>query len=474
MRILSITAGAGGMYCGSCLRDNALAAELLTEGHDVTLLPLYTPIRTDETDVSEKRVFFGGISVYLQQHVSLFRHTPWLLDRLWDSPAVIKAVAGGSVSTDPHMLGGLTVSVLKGEEGFQSKEILKLLRYLEAQPAFDLVSLPNSLLLGLAPALARGLGRPICCTLQGEDVFLDGLEPRYKEEALALIRRHAPAVDGFVAVSDYYADFMAGYLGIPRAKIHTVPLGINLEGHQPRGSSASRPFTIGYLARVAPEKGLHLLCEAYRILRREMALPEGQLEVAGYLGSDHRDYLKGIEGRMGEWGLGAEFHYHGALDRADKIRFLQGLDVLSVPSPYHEPKGLYALEALANGVPVVQPRHGAFPEIIAKTGGGVLVEPNDARAFAEGIHSLFRDRSSAEELGRQGAQGVRSWYAVPRMAERTLEVHRQVIESAAPADGRRREPGWERPQGGPGAPVSEVAGGIDGSGQAGGAVSEEP
>ncbi len=462
MRILSITAGAGGMYCGSCLRDNALAAELRSEGHDVTLLPLYTPILTDEVDVSEKRVFFGGISVYLQQHVSLFRHTPWLLDRLWDSPAVIRAVAGRSISTDPHMLGGLTVSVLKGEDGFQHKEVLKLLRWLEAQPEFDLVSLPNSLLLGLAPALARGLGRPICCTLQGEDVFLDGLGTRYREEALELIRRHASAVDGFVAVSDYYADFMAGYLGIPRAKIHTVSLGINLEGHQPRESPASRPFAIGYLARVVPEKGLHLLCEAYRILRREMALPEGRLEVAGYLGSEHREYLEGIEGRMREWGLGAELRYHGALDRATKIRFLQGLDVLSVPTPYQEPKGLYVLEALANGVPVVQPRHGAFPEILAKTGGGILVEPNDARAVAEGIHSLFRDRSSAHELGRRGAQGVRTWYAAPRMAERTLEVHRLLIEGAGSA-----------PAGGVAAPVPDVAARIDSSGQALGAVSEE-
>ena len=69
MKILSITAGAGDMYCGSCLRDNALAAELIARGHDVTLLPFYTPTLTDEPNVSAgSRVFFGGISVYLQQH----------------------------------------------------------------------------------------------------------------------------------------------------------------------------------------------------------------------------------------------------------------------------------------------------------------------------------------------------------------------------------------------------------------------
>ena len=83
MKITYITAGAGGMYCGSCIRDNALATALTRKGHDVTLLPLYTPTRTDEENVSQQRVFFGGISVYLEQYVSLFRKTPWLLDRLW-------------------------------------------------------------------------------------------------------------------------------------------------------------------------------------------------------------------------------------------------------------------------------------------------------------------------------------------------------------------------------------------------------
>jgi spore coat polysaccharide biosynthesis predicted glycosyltransferase SpsG len=80
MRILFVAAGAAGMYCGSCLRDNALAAELKARGHDVLLVPLYTPLLTDEPNVSEERVFFGGISVYLQQHAAIFRNTPSVVD----------------------------------------------------------------------------------------------------------------------------------------------------------------------------------------------------------------------------------------------------------------------------------------------------------------------------------------------------------------------------------------------------------
>ncbi|HET8644604.1 MAG TPA: glycosyltransferase, partial [Vicinamibacteria bacterium] len=249
MRILQLTAGAGGMYCGSCLRDNALAAELMARGHDVSLLPVYTPTRTDEANVSGERVFFGGISVYLQQHVGLFRRTPAVLDFLWDIPAVIRAAAGRGVSVDPRALGELTVSTLRGEEGFQAKEVRKLVRYVSGLPAFDLVALPVSLLIGLAGPLKRALGRPVVCTLQGEDLFLDGLDEEHRQACKALIRSHEPQVDAFLATSDYYAGYMAEYLGLPRAKIHTVPIGISMEGHQASRPPRGGPFTVGYFAR---------------------------------------------------------------------------------------------------------------------------------------------------------------------------------------------------------------------------------
>ena len=430
MRILSITAGAGGMYCGSCLRDNDLAAELQRLGHDVSLLPLYTPTRTDQANVSQPRVFFGGISVYLQQQLAVFRHTPRLLDRLWDSPGVIRTLAGRAVDTDPKRLGGLTVSVLRGEQGFQRKEVRKLMDWLRTQPEFDLVNLPNALLLGLAKPLKEGLGRPVCCTLQGEDLFLEGLPRADREQALALIRTHAACVDAFLAVSDYYADFMAGYLGLPRQAIHTVPLGVRVPvGERPPRDPAT-PFTIGYLARLAPEKGLHLLCQAYRLLRQERGLPQSRLEVAGYVGPAQAGYLEGIRRELRASGLEAEFRYWGALDYEGKARFLRGLDVMSVPSPYREPKGLYVLEALACGVPVVQPRHGAFPEVLARTGGGVLFEPGDAGGLADGILSLQRDRTLARDLGLRGAEGVRNHYGVERMAERALQVYQRLVTTA--------------------------------------------
>jgi len=320
-------------------------------------------------------------------------------------------------------LGELTVSVLRGEEGFQDKEIRKLTHWLRHEPPPDIVTLPNSMLISLARPIREALGRPVCCTLQGEDLFLSQLPEPYRTKSLELIRANIEHVDGFAAVSEYYADFMCRHLGIPSHKMHVVPLGISLGGYDTALRSRGSCFTIGYFARVAPEKGLHVLAETYIRLRRASELPSSRLEVAGYLAPEHRKYLRGIERQMKDAGRANEFCYRGALDRLGKINFLRKLDVLCVPSTYDEPKGIFLLEAMASGVPVVQPRRGAFPEILRKTGGGILVEPGDTASLAQGILSLWKDPALAEELGKRAAQGVREHYSASRMAARALEVY---------------------------------------------------
>jgi glycosyltransferase involved in cell wall biosynthesis len=423
MKILYLTGGAGQMYCGSCLRDNALAAELIARGHDVVLLPVYTPTLTDEPNVSGDKVFFGGISVYLEQYLPMFRKSPRWLDRLWDSTAMLQLASRRSISTSPRMLGELTVSMLKGEAGFQHKEIVKLTEWLSHEPTPDVISLPYTLLLGMAKPLKDALGRPICCTLQGEDLFLEGLQEPYRSESKELIRRNVEHVDAFIAVSEYYAEFMPDYLGIPQEKIHVVPLGINLQGYEMRVREPDQPFTVGFFARIAPEKGLHVLAEAYRILRQEERLPPARLEVAGYLAPEHKAYLAGIEREMDRAGLAGEFNYRGVLDRNQKIEFLRTLDVLSVPATYDEPKGMFLLEAMACGVPLVQPRRGAFTEIIEKTGSGLLVESDDPQSLSDGIRRMLNEPTLAARLGESGFQKVRGYYSVTHMADCAIEVY---------------------------------------------------
>ncbi len=428
MRLLLLSAGAASMYCGSCLRDNALAAALMKRGNDVTLLPFYTPTLTDEENVSrQQRVFFGGISVYLEQHLSLFRHTPAMLDRLWDAPWVIKAFSSGSIAVDPAVLGAMTVSTLQGEDGRQRKEIEKLLDWLGDEPRPDLVNIPYTLLISLARPLKRALnGVPIVVTLQGEDLFLDGLPAPFRQQALDLIRAEVANVDMFVAVSQYCADLMQRYLDIPSHKLRVVPLGVSPPDGPP-APLARAPFTIGYFARIAPEKGLHVLAEAYRILRHERGLPPSRLRAAGFCGPDQQGYLDGVRRGLRAAGLDSEFEYAGSPDRQGKYAFLHELDVFSVPSPYREPKGLYLLEAMSAGLPVVAPDHGALPDVVHATGGGLVAASAEPAAIADALLELWRDPQKAADLGRRGRASVSSDFTVTRMAERVEAVYREAV-----------------------------------------------
>lgn len=429
MRVLALTAGAAGMYCGTCLRDNALAAELSRQGHDIILLPLYTPTRTDEQNVSHPRVFFNGISIYLQQNWPSLSRLPASFLRLLDAPWLLRLATSRSVPVEPALLGKLTVSMLEGRDGSLSREFDHLTSWLSTQPAPHVVDIPHTLLIALARPLKELLGCPIVCTLQGEDLFLGGLIEPYRSQALSLIAEGARHVDAFIASSEYYADFMSRYLSIPGDRIHVVPLGINLQGHGP-ARTTDGVFRVGYMARIAPEKGFHLLVDAWCRLRKDTGLGPGRLEAAGYLPPENRAYLQEAVRTLEANGLAGEFRYHGEVDRPGKISFLQSLDVMSVPSTFDEPKGLSVFEALANGVPVVEPRRGAYPEVLARTGGGLLIEPDCPSALAEALRTLWLDVELRRRLGEQGCEAVRQHHSIDRMAAATAEVYRGILGAA--------------------------------------------
>lgn len=429
MKVAYITAGAAGMYCGTCIHDNTVATVLKKQGHNVTLIPTYTPTRTDEANVSLNRVFFGGLNVYLQQKLSLFRHTPWAVDRLLDSPTLLNGLSRFSGATDARDLGQLTVSMLSAEQGHQKKELTKLVQWLKTANLPDIVYLTNSMLVGFAREIKNALGVPVICALQGEDIFLQELIEPYKTEALTLLAERAADADGFVAPCRYYAHFMAdAYLKVPVDNIDVVPLGLNLDGH---GEAVSRPghppFVIGYLARICPEKGLHILVDAFYALTQELGKENIHLHVAGYLGKKDNPYFEELESQIQAWDLAASFVHYGEVTRSQKIDFLNRLHVFCVPTVYRESKGLSILEALANGVPVVQPRHGAFPEMIEATGGGILVTPESADAVVKGIMALYNDAEQRERLGRTGQSNVHQKFNDAAVAAQLLAVFQKYL-----------------------------------------------
>jgi glycosyltransferase involved in cell wall biosynthesis len=427
VKIAYITAGAGGMFCGSCLHDNTLAAALLRRGHDALLVPTYTPIRTDEPDVSQKRVFLGGINVYLQEKLRLFRHTPWFLDRMLDARPLLRWVARFAVKTRAEDLGDLTVSILEGEHGHQRKEVAKLVTWLAEEVKPDVVHLTAALLSGLVDELKARLRVPVLCSLQGDDIFLESLPESHRSRCLALVRVHCRAIDGFVATSRYYADFMAEYLAIPRERIHVVHPGLNVAGHGGPRPEQPRPFTVGYFARICPEKGLHVLTEAFHLLRQTPGTEQCRLHVSGWLGANNHPYFEDIHRKLTERGHADCFLHVESPDHESKVRFFHGIDVLSVPTTYREPKGLYVLEALANGVPVVQPRHGSFPELIEATGGGLLVEPEDPHDLARTLRQLLDNPAHRNELGSKGKEAVHSRFHAERMAAETAAIYAQYV-----------------------------------------------
>jgi glycosyltransferase involved in cell wall biosynthesis len=440
LRIAYLTAGAAGMYCGSCLHDNTLAAALLRLGVDVQLIPTYTPIRTDETDVSVDRVFLGGINVYLQQKLGLFRYLPAWLDRVLNNSWLIRRATARAIDLPAEELGALTVSMLQGMHGFQRKEVRRLCRWLAQSARPQLVVLSNLLIGGCIPELQRELQVPVLVTLQGDDVFVESLPEPYKSRVLSELRRLAAAADGFLVHSQYYATFMAEYLGIPPHKLQRVPLGIDLRDFETAGERVEaeqrRPPTIGYLARLAPEKGLHVLVDAFLQLRAWPGTEQARLRIAGWLGPSQRAYAEAQFDRLRAAGLAEAFQYDGELDRPGKIRFLQQLDVFSVPATYRDPKGLYVLEALTAGVPVVQPHHGAFPELLAATGGGRSTPPGDAAALARALHELLTDPAQRRQLGEAGQRAVRERFHAEAMAQATLDVFQQYQRSDTSSRGR--------------------------------------
>lgn len=428
MRIVYLGSGAGGMYCGSCMHDNTLVSALIDSGEDAMLVPTYTPIRTDEVSVSQRRIFFGGINVYLQQKIPLFRFTPTFFDRLLDSPKLIGWLASRASTTDARSLGELTISMLRGEHGHQRKELSKLIRWLVEEVRPDIVQLSNSLLLGMVHEIRGALNVPVVVGLSGEDIFLEKLPEPYRTQSRDEMRRRAGDVAAFVAMNNYYAGYMRDYLQVDPRVLHVIPPGLDLKGHaDARQETSNQQRTIGFLARICEDKGLHNLIDAFAILAKDPSLSDVKLRVAGYLGPADQPYFDDQQRRIEKLGLSDRFEYVGELDRCQKIEFLKSLDVMSLPTVYRESKGLSVVEALANAVPVVLPSHGGFTEIIEDTGGGLLCEPNDAASLSQALKQLLTDPQQARQLGGAGHGAVRTRYSAEVMVERTTALYRELL-----------------------------------------------
>jgi glycosyltransferase involved in cell wall biosynthesis len=424
MRIIQITPGSGdNFYCENCLRDNLIVRALRKLGHDAILVPLYLPAKLEDTSKDNPTpIFFGGINVYLQQKLGLFCKTPRWVDKLFDSRGLLRMAAKRAGMTNAKDLGETTISMLRGEEGRQVKELDRLVDWLKSEAKPDVVCLSNALLVGLTRRIKERLGVPVVCLLQDEDGFLDGLGRAYSLEAWRILRERLADVDTLVAVSDYYAAVMRRRLNLADDKVQVVPGGVEVERYEP-AETPPEVATIGFLSRMCEEKGLDVLAEAFIKLKQEEDYRNLRLHIAGGRLADDVDYIKKVKDRLAAAGVINDVQFWESFEREDRIRFLRSLSIMSVPERQGEAFGLYLLEAMAMGVPVVQPRNGVSVELIESTNGGVLYETNDVETLITALKSILGNSEKRVELGKRGREAVLRNFDMTTLAKKLLAIY---------------------------------------------------
>ncbi|MDZ4287043.1 MAG: glycosyltransferase family 4 protein [Prosthecobacter sp.] len=425
MRIFHLTPGTGNFHCGSCLRDNALIKALRARGHDAMMVPLYLPLVTDRESANpEIPVQVGGIALYLQQKMPWFRFMPRWLHRWLSQPDKLRFAARFMGMTSAKDLGEMTLGALEGETGRQWAEWKRLITWMKTEKP-DVISLSNSLLMGLCPVIARDLGIPVVVSMQGEDAFLDTLVAPYRERAWTAMRENAQHVTRFIAPSRFYAGVMQDRLGVEAERMAVVMNGIDVSSFCIAEPDPNSPV-IGYFARMIHGKGLTTLVDAFIEIVKRGRVNRVRLKVGGSMVGADAKYVRALQEKLRAAGCDRRVEWHPNLTFNDKVKFFRDLTVFSVPATYGEAFGLYLVEALASGVPVVQPDHGAFPELLELTHGGILCPPDDVLALAHSLETLLLDDYQREQLISRGMACARTEFTSAKMAEHFDEVLRDA------------------------------------------------
>lgn len=428
LRIIQIVPGSGGtFYCQNCLRDEALVQALRGLGHEVIMVPMYLPhFQGDFGLRPDAPVFFGAISTYLREKSAFFRKVPTWIQRMLDASFLLQWAGRKSGSTSAEGMEDMTLSMLRNPERHHGEELAQLIAWLKESGKPDVVHLSNALLMGLAEPIRRALNIPVVCSLQDENTWVDAMEPGAAQTIWRVMSDKAAHVAAFVSVSRAYAAQMQDRMDLHQDKIHVVPVGLTFPDCPP----APLPFdppVIGFLSKLSPALGLDLLVDAFIAIKRS-DLPEVQLRAfGGVIGSD-KVFVADLERRIAREGFERDAaQFIPLYDPAAKQKFLSELTVLSVPIPQGEAFGLFQIEAMGFGIPVVQPDAGAFPEVIEATGGGVIYDALQPDGLRNTLVSLLRDPDRARRLGRLGHRSVREKFGVDQAARRTLDVYARCL-----------------------------------------------
>lgn len=428
MQIIHIVPGSGGsFYCGNCLRDSKYIRGLKDAGAEVIKVPMYLPIFADEHDLEEIPVFYGAISLYLKHAFPFLRKAPAWLDKILNSAPMLKFAARMAGSTNPKGLEDMTISMLLGELGEQKKELDHLVDWIAEHCKADVIHLSNALLLGLAKRIKEKLDVKVVCTLQDEDVWVNAMDENFKIKTWALMKERAKDVDAFFAVSTYFADYMKPLLNIPDNKLYIHHIAVDPDDYT-YIPDARRPLNIGYISRMCEANGLEVLVDAFILLKKDKKWDQVNLILTGGSTGDDDQFIKHINSKIKAAGIQHNVEFHDNFETEGRNAFFKKVSIISVPVLDGEAFGLYLLESMASGIPVIQPALGAFPEIVKKSNGGIIYQPNKPEDLAKALIYLLNNPEKMSEISKLGREGVQNHFNIHSQALNTIDLYQKIID----------------------------------------------
>lgn len=426
MNIIQIIPGSGGsFYCGNCLRDSKYVDALRKLGHDVIKIPMYLPLFSEETETADIPIFYGAISTYMKQVYPIFRKAPKWVDKLLNSKPMMKMAASMAGSTRAKGLEDMTISMLLGEQGEQKEELDKMVDWIVEHCQPDVIHISNALLLGLAKRLKEKTGVPVLCSLQDEDVWVNAMKPQFHQKIWDLMHERAKDVDALVAVSNYFADTMKNRMNISGEKVHTFYLGVDVEDY-PFIPVKDKPRNVGYISRMCHKDGFDIVMDAFIELKKKPGFDDVKLIATGGLTGDDKKFLKEQKQKIKDSNLENAFEIIEEFEGNTRHNFFKKVSMVSVPVRIGEAFGMYLLESMASGVPVVQPSLGAFPEIVEISGGGINYMPNSPEKLSETWAELLNNPDKLEELSEAGYKGTKEKFNIHNHAEEIVGLYESL------------------------------------------------
>lgn len=426
MNIIQIIPGSGGsFYCGNCLRDSKYVDALRNQGHQVVKIPMYLPLFSDERDIGEIPIFYGAVALYLKQVYPIFRKMPVWMEKMLNSKPMMKLAGSMAGSTRAKGLEDMTISMLLGEQGQQKEELDQMVDWIVEHCKPDIIHISNALLLGLARRLKEKTGVPVVCSLQDEDVWVDAMQPQFQQKIWDLMYERSNDVDALVAVSNYFAQAMKNKMNLSPEKLHTFYLGVDPEEYH-FISVKEKPRNVGYISRMCHENGFDIVVDAFIELKKQKGFEDVKLIATGGSTGDDTKFIKEQKRKLKVADLEDVFEIIPEFEGDERHEFFKKVILVSVPVRIGEAFGMYLLESMASGIPVVQPALGAFPEIIEVSGGGVTYAPNTPMKLSEAWAELLNDPMKLEKLSLDGLQGTKEKFNIHNHAAEIIGLYERL------------------------------------------------